>query len=404
MECPVCSTTNPEVATFCLRCGEGLRAGVTAGARRRASNYAANPAEPVLTVGIVTTLMPHAAGSRPSTYRTALVAGALLPLLGAALGVLPFALVAAALLIPVVYILYLYDVNMWEDQPVLVVAGAALLSGALALGFTLLWREWLFHDIAVASNLRLGELRVEEALVFGLLVPVVATLLMQIGPVLLASRPQFDDLLDGLTFGVVSGVSFAAVETLVTHGSVIFDAPLRTRGTEVSVWIAVVVTAGILKPLLYGTVTGLATARFSGLGEGVDGFTGRYSRAVLEAAAFLVLFHLGGYLLGLVQGAKATVLSALWSAALVAAAVVRLRAVLHTALLEGALEAAAGGGRHATLGGGYCQHCELPLLDGSLFCVACGSSVRAMSKQVRALNVGDDGPPQPAAVTGRSGR
>lgn len=44
-------------------------------------------------------------------------------------------------------------------------------------------------------------------LIVAVLAPVVGEAIRQLGPVVLASRREFDDLMDGLTFGVISGVA-----------------------------------------------------------------------------------------------------------------------------------------------------------------------------------------------------
>src|SRR5438552_1701572 len=98
---------NPPVARFCHRCGQNL---ATGDAGRRGA-YAVNPNEPVASFSIVTTIMPHGSGTRPSTYRTALLIAIAFPVVGAVFGLLSFAIVTAAFAVPVVYIVYLYDVN-----------------------------------------------------------------------------------------------------------------------------------------------------------------------------------------------------------------------------------------------------------------------------------------------------
>ncbi len=68
--------------------------------------------------------MPLASGSAPQTYRWALGLGILIPVVAGALGFLAFAFVAAAVVVPAIYVVYMYDVNQWEDQPIGVVLGA----------------------------------------------------------------------------------------------------------------------------------------------------------------------------------------------------------------------------------------------------------------------------------------
>ena len=78
-------------------------------------------------------------------------------------------------------------------------------------------------------------------------------------------------------------------------------------------------------------------------------------------------------------------LGLIWGVIVLALLMLRIRVVLHTALLEVALEDAAENrrGKAAVTDGGWCPDCEMPLLPDAVFCVACGQSVRATSKQTR---------------------
>ena len=60
-------------------------------------------------------------------------------LIAAIFGALPIAVLVAAFAVPIVYIVYLYDVNLWEDEPIPVTGLAFGLTGLLSLGFTLVW-------------------------------------------------------------------------------------------------------------------------------------------------------------------------------------------------------------------------------------------------------------------------
>ena len=61
-------------------------------------------------------------------------------LIAAIFGAMPIAVLVAAFAVPVVYIVYIYDVNLWEDEPLVVTGLAFLLTGALTVGFTALWK------------------------------------------------------------------------------------------------------------------------------------------------------------------------------------------------------------------------------------------------------------------------
>jgi hypothetical protein len=86
-------------------------------------------------------------------------------------------------------------------------------------------------------------------------------------------------------------------------------------------------------------------------------------------------------------------LGVLWGFVILTALVVRLRVVMHQALLEAAVEDAAHGvDLRSTSVESFCPECEHALLSGSQFCVVCGTSVRSTSHQNRThLGVGRTG-------------
>jgi RsiW-degrading membrane proteinase PrsW (M82 family) len=397
MTCPRCQSALPDVAHYCGRCGTDVRAGASGG-----RSFAVHPGEPVASFNLVSSLMPLAAGSTPQTYRFALSLGLAVPVVAAVLGFLPFAFATAAVVVPVVYLLYLYDVNEWEDQPVPVVlatVGVALLLGAV---FTLGWRE-LIYDDGLARAGRSG-IQLEDLLVLCLLVPIVGEILKQIGPLVLASRPKFDDLIDGLTFGVAAGAAFAAAETFILNKDIILDGASRVDNPDSGLWVSLIITAALIKPIVYGAATGIAAASFSGLGEGYDGFKPTYFRGLAEAIVANILFQLGLYLTGQLDGTLGAVLGMLWGFVVAGALILRLRYFLHSALMEGALEAAARGTtpKTAVQDIGFCGSCEMPLLHEAMFCIACGTSVRASSKQTRVANATSSPTPPPDDTVGAS--
>ena len=96
-------------------------------------------------------------------------------LLAACFGAIPLAVLLAAFAIPVAYIVYLYDVNLWDDNPVLVTAMAFALTFVLALGFTALWWLGLVTPSATtgpgSDELQVGGFSVTTLLVTALVVP-----------------------------------------------------------------------------------------------------------------------------------------------------------------------------------------------------------------------------------------
>ena len=391
MECPRCRTEIPDAAHFCPVCGNDQRTGDSA--RRR--SFAAKPDEPVASFALISSIMPRGSGQRPQTYRLALTIALVVALVAAIFGAMPIAVLVAAFAVPIVYIVYMYDVNLWEDEPVPVTGLAFLLTGALAVVWTIVW-TLLRGPVSFATpsfgGSGTGAPTLGTFLLVAILVPVVGEAIRQVGPVLLASRPQFDDLMDGLTFGVISGVGYATFDTLVRHWA------LLTGGIQTAdpgLWVSLIFLEGFVKPLIMGTATGLAVAEFSGLGRGYDGFTPRYVRGLLAAVLANVAYAAGTYLFSFLGSATLGVLlSIVWGLLILGILILRVRVVLHTGLMEAALEHAArtaGVGPDGELG--FCAQCEMPLQPGAAFCAACGTAVNATT------NVA----PRPKVAAGRSG-
>ncbi|MBI4261337.1 MAG: zinc ribbon domain-containing protein [Actinobacteria bacterium] len=382
MDCPRCGTANPEAARFCHRCGDGLRG---EGRTGRGGSFAIQSAENVTQFALISTIMPHTNRRVADTYRWALIVTAAAILGLVAFGLVPAAIVAGAVLVPITYLIYLYDVNLWEDAPVPLVVGLFVVTGILSVLVSLVFFRWAFlGEFAQFRGARVGgdgvSIPIDALLIFAVLLPIVAEVAKQIGPVFLAGRPQFDDMIDGLTFGIAAGTAYAAAETLVVFWPVITgDA---TIGSGLSLWTTVVLNLMLIKPLIYGTATGIAVAAYSGRGEGYDGFTPSYWANLAFAMGANVLYWLGNHLLS--YAAFGELLGMLWGLGILAVLVIRARVLLHTALLEAALEDAAK--EHPARGAGemgWCPECEMPILSGALFCVACGESLRATTGPAR---------------------
>ena len=329
--------------------------------------------------------MPRGAGQRPQTYRIAFTIALVVALIAAIFGAMPIAVLVATFAVPVVYIVYLYDVNMWEDEPILVTGLAFLLTGALTVGFTILW-TYLRGSVPYGTPTYEGSLTaaptVSTFLLVAVAVPIVGEVIRQIGPVVLAMRPEFDDLMDGLTLGVISGVSYACFDTLTRHWDLLTGG---LQGQDPGLWVSLIFLEGFVKPLIIGTASGIAVAEFSGLGRGYDGFTPRYFRGVGEAILANAAYQAGTYLFSFVGDATlGVILSIFWGLIILAILILRVRNVLHSGLMEAALERSArAGGVGATGGLQFCAQCEMPLLEHAAFCNACGTAVRVQPKAAR---------------------
>src|SRR4029078_7518345 len=109
-------------------------------------------------------------------------------------------------------------------------------------------------------------------------------------------------------------------------------------------WVSLILSAAVAQPLHTGAATGIALASFSGLGAGYDGFKPGYFRGLAEALVANILFQAGLFFTARIEGTTGAVIGLGWGALVAAALVVRLRYLLHFAVLEAALEAAATGG------------------------------------------------------------
>jgi hypothetical protein len=377
LECPRCRADLPEVANFCHVCGQDQRSSDLA----RRKSFAAKPNEPVASFALISSIMPRGVGQRPQTYRVALTIALVVALIAAIFGAMPIAVLVAAFAIPIVYIVYIYDVNLWEDEPIPVTGLAFALTGVLTIGFTILW-TWLRGPVPYGTATFDGSLssspQVGPFLVVALVVPIVGQAIQQIGPIMLASRPEFDDLMDGLTFGVISGVSYACFDTLVRHWDLLTGG---LQAQDPGLWVSLIFLEGFVKPLIFGTATGIACAEFSGLGRGYDGFTPRYFRGVAEAVLAIMAYQAGTYLFAFVGSATlGVILSIAWGLVILGILILRIRNVLHLGLMEAALERSARSGGVADGELQFCAQCELPLLEHAAFCNACGTAVRVQAK------------------------
>jgi hypothetical protein len=386
VSCPRCRAEVPDVAHFCQQCGQDQRGAVGGserGGRRR--SFAARPDEPVASFALISTIMPRGVGQRPQTYRIALTIALTVALVAAIFGLLPIAVLVAAFAIPIVYIVYLYDVNLWEDEPLPVTALAFALTGVLAIGFTILWTNLRGDDLSGGRFGGAGATpMIGTVLLVVLVVPVVGEVIKQIGPLVLASRPEFDDLMDGLTFGVISGVAYATFDTIVKHWALLTGGAVDL--SDPGLWASLIFLEGFVKPLIFGTATGIACAEFSGLGRGYDGFTPRYFRGLGEAILANVAYQAGSYFFGFLPNATLSVIVTLvWGVLILGVLILRVRNVLHTGLMEAALERSAregGVGEDGELQ--FCAQCEMPLVQHAAFCNACGTAVRVQPKSGRA--------------------
>ena len=198
---------------------------------------------------LVSTLFPALPRADMRAFRVVLLAGSVLVAALTIAGLFPLALTAAALLVPILTALYLWDVDVYEDQPWRVV-GLTVGIGALA-GVAL----------GLASEIGLAGLRSDEEdlLVGGVVLPLAAQALALAGPIaLLLPRARFNDVLDGATFGAVSAASLTAAMALTRGASLLSDG-LRPDG-DTGEWLLRLAGLAIGAPVLAMCAAGGAAA------------------------------------------------------------------------------------------------------------------------------------------------
>ena len=195
--CPYCDQEVPTGA-FCGNCGSHL---LDEGGRSRIHHFAASPTEQVFRMAIITTFFPHLPRRHAHLFRETFVAGVLLVILLSSLRLYAPALIAAVVLLPVLYLLYFYEVEVWEGHQLQVIAGTFGIGGVFGVAFSL----GFGHIVKFTLN------GTQQGPLFsGVLLPVVGQLCMLVGPLLFLRGRKTNEALDGLTFGVASALGFTA--------------------------------------------------------------------------------------------------------------------------------------------------------------------------------------------------
>ncbi|HKV88734.1 MAG TPA: PrsW family glutamic-type intramembrane protease [Candidatus Dormibacteraeota bacterium] len=358
--CPHCGSIVPS-GEFCGHCGAHL----TSGSKSRTHSFAAVPSQRVAQLSIISTLLPHLAHRRGRPFRIALIAGGAVVLVLAVLHLFAPATIAAVLVVPILYLIYLYEVEVYEDEPWLVV-GATMATG-LVLGFAFTnYAGGLLSRLDVTGD-------TETAFVLsGVTIPIVSQALMLAGPLFLyLSRPRFQEPLDGLAFGAASALGFTVAASLTAFWPLIAG-PLLASGQPLD-WAVRLTRAGLLVSVINASTTGLVAVAL---------WLHRYDRrranlewqsGLLAATAVAFGVQIGlGMLTSAIQ--DLTIEFAVVAIAAVAL-LLYVRLVIHQALLvEGA--------EHEIGPESACPECHR-MVPTMAFCPACGAARAAGSKQSR---------------------
>jgi RsiW-degrading membrane proteinase PrsW (M82 family) len=354
----------PEGA-FCGACGAHLSSPTGASAWRHHA-YAANPSQHVLHPSMVTTLFPHLPHRHRLPFQIALgVTAALVVILGLLRWTGPL-IAVAALAIPLVYLLYLYEVEVYEDEPVLVI-GATLVLGVV------LGAAWAHFIGPVVTRLLLQNslygLSVSRALLGAVVLPLAAQVLMLAGALVLFARRRYDEALDGFTFGAAGALGFTMASTLVNLYPELGDGLVAGATARDSLLDAL--QRGLCVPIINASLTGLIGGALWLQRGPIRRLP--YHRAVVGLGTVLAVTVALRVGLGLVSVA---LVDPLWSflayGAVAIASLLWVRIALHYMLLTEAVEVAIGPAS-------ACSHCR-QVVPRMAFCPQCGIATRATPK------------------------
>ena len=358
--CPHCDSTVPQ-GEFCGHCGAHLRTGDVS--RRQA--FAAMPNEPVVHFNLVSTLFPHLSHRHGGPFRWALITGALFVVVLAAFHLFAPATVAASFLLPALYLLYLYEVEVYADEPWLLV-GATTVTGAV-LGYA-------FTEIAgsAASRVDIAGDSGTGFVLRAVAIPIFAQTLMLVGPlVLFFLRPRYREPLDGVTFGAASALGFTLTAELAAQWPLIVG-PLVAAGDPVD-WALRLLRLGVLVSLVNASTTALITA-----GLWLQRYDRRRSQRAREVSVLATLVAAFGaqLLLGALTFAVQDLIVEVlvWALATIAL-MLYVRQVIHQALLaEGVV--------HEIGPDSQCPECH-HIVPTMLFCPNCGAARAAAPRSTR---------------------
>lgn len=368
--CPVCGNVVP-VGAYCAACGTHLAHDAAAPSARRAHSYVAAPGESVLHLSVVSSLFPHLSHRSRGPFRIGLVVVVAALLVLAALRLQAPAIAVSALGIPLLFQLYIYEANLYDEEPLFATLVTIGLGAVLGVGWSLLTS----HYVTDASRVTLvGGAKSTTHVVLAALVPAGSQLLMVVPVALmwLLRRSRYRESMDGFVFGSAGALGFVAA-AVITDLAPELKAGVRAHGATADLLVQTVVH-GIALPIVAACATGLiGAALWLQRDEGANDRPGRLFTLWPVALLVALAVQVGlGYTDVSTPGNAVVVVAHLAAAA---AYIVALRVGLHHVLLHEAHDVRIGPPR-------VCHHCH-HVVPEAPFCPNCGAAEVAMSRSSR---------------------
>jgi len=368
--CPGCGAQVP-AGSFCGRCGAQLSAEPGQGSQwLRVGTFAAAPRESVLRPAITSSLFPLLARRARRPFGAGLLL-VLIGLLGFALMKVPPAVITlSAFGIPLLFLLYLREADVYRDMNRYTLVAVTGLGAGLGVGWMLL-TGGIF---ARSQGAQLGaDITMGTVLREGIALPIGAALLAVAPAVLVRVRaPVRRESLDGFVIGALAALAFTTGATMTRLAPILATGPIAHPRPLTGV-IAQACIGGLAVPLTAAAAGGLIGTVLWFAGPKTDAHGHTRARLIVLAVAMVALQGCLGVIdiLGLPQS---TVL--FLHVALAFVALLTLRFGVQVALLHETHDPIC---QHEPL---LCVRCERVVPDMA-FCPACGAATRASSRSSR---------------------
>lgn len=370
--CPACGAAVP-TGTFCGCCGAELAEPPSYWRTvLRPRVYAAAPQEKLALPMVTSSLFPHLERPSRSPFQAGLVV-LVLALIGCTwLRLIGPLISVAGLGVPLLFVLYLWQTDVYRDMPRHGLLVSAILGTALGVGWTLFTGGVVAraYGIPIAAGFAL-----EQVLSVGLAISLVGAFLMIVPAIVVRMlRPPRRESLDGFVIGAMGALAFTAASTITNFApqfvsGLINDVPTFRLAVHAALY-------GLVAPLTAGASGGL-------IGIALWFRPGARSRArrwrMRAALLFFTLLVAGLYSCIWIMEATRMPQSVqlLLHIVLAMVALIALRAAIQMALLREAQDPPTG---QPIL----CVHCDRVVPDMP-FCPSCGAAARASSRFSRQL-------------------
>lgn len=373
--CPACHVAAPaDGGTFCGSCGAELGSPVdTWSALLRPRVYAAAHRESVWTPRVSSSLFPRLAGPTRKPFQIGLTFALVAVLVLSVLRVNGPLGVIAVIGGPMLFMIYVWESDVFRDLPLRIMAVAMALGTALGVGWWLSTAKIIAEAYGVSTGSSL--LLLENLLNVGVLVSMGGAVLMLLPAVITRLfRLPVRESLDGFVVGAFGALWYSTAATTTVL------APQFTEGLTADQTAARLLDDAIT----YGIVNAITTTAAGGLvGLSLwfrpDRRSGRDPRNVRAAlticTALAVFWYIAVWAVDSVDLPRAFNMIAM--PVLAVFALLTVRCAVQIALLHEAPDPATG----APV---LCVHCEQVVPDMP-FCVACGAAARASSRSSRRL-------------------